>query len=252
MHLGWHGYHFTYAHELLMDDLPMRHAFAENIMHRYHHDAGFIDRIFWTDEATFTRGGYHNSHNLHYYAPENPHLVRPARFQRNFKVNVWAAVIGDKVIGPHYFHDNLNGQIYSDFLRHELPRLLGRANLNVNDIWFQHDGAPPHYAAVARRAVNEMFHDRWIGRLGAFDRGIAWAPRSPDLTPLDFYLWGVIKDFVYAETINTVEELRNRIDLAFARVRANPDQITNAVRSVPRRLNLILQQDGGYIENLLN
>ena len=36
-------------------------------------------------------------------------------------------------------------------------------------------------------------HDRWIGRGGT----INWPPRSPDLTPLDFCLWGLMKSEVY-------------------------------------------------------
>jgi hypothetical protein len=34
---------------------------------------------------------------------------------------------------------------------------------------------------------------QWIGRRGA----VEYPPRSPDLTPLDFYLWGTLKDMAY-------------------------------------------------------
>jgi hypothetical protein len=39
---------------------------------------------------------------------------------------------------------------------------------------------------------------RWIGRGGP----IAWPPRSPDLTPLDIFLWGYVKNTVYQVKIN--------------------------------------------------
>ncbi|XP_031329964.1 uncharacterized protein LOC116160947 [Photinus pyralis] len=40
----------------------------------------------------------------------------------------------------------------------------------------------------------------------------AWPPRSPDLTPCDFYLWGDIKDMVYIPPLPpTLGQLRDRI-----------------------------------------
>ncbi|EZA48500.1 hypothetical protein X777_12995, partial [Ooceraea biroi] len=44
-----------------------------------------------------------------------------------------------------------------------------------------------------RNILNESFPDRWIGRGGR----ISWPARSPDLTPLDFFLWGHLKNEVF-------------------------------------------------------
>ncbi|EFN85235.1 hypothetical protein EAI_02325, partial [Harpegnathos saltator] len=38
-----------------------------------------------------------------------------------------------------------------------------------------------------------------------------WPPRSPDLTSLDFYFWGYIRDIVYSQKPTTVEHMKNRI-----------------------------------------
>jgi hypothetical protein len=39
---------------------------------------------------------------------------------------------------------------------------------------------------------------RWIGHAAAGDQELTrWPPRSPDLTPCDFFLWGFIKDRVF-------------------------------------------------------
>ncbi|PNF16851.1 hypothetical protein B7P43_G06773 [Cryptotermes secundus] len=61
---------------------------------------------------------------------------------------------------------------------------------------FQHDGAPPHYTQHVRHYLDESFPNHWLGSGGA----VAWPLRSPDLTPLDYYLWGHMKTLVY-ETI---------------------------------------------------
>ncbi|KOC61690.1 hypothetical protein WH47_05838, partial [Habropoda laboriosa] len=47
----------------------------------------------------------------------------------------------------------------------------------------------------------------WIGR----EEPINWPVRSPDLNPLDFYLWRHLKFLVYNTPVNNVEELRHRI-----------------------------------------
>ena len=49
---------------------------------------------------------------------------------------------------------------------------------------YQQDGAPPHYALEVRNFLNDNFPGQWIGR---GSETIAWPPRSPDLTPLDFF-----------------------------------------------------------------
>ncbi|EFN64866.1 hypothetical protein EAG_03637, partial [Camponotus floridanus] len=59
--------------------------------------------------------------------------------------------------------------------------------------------------------LKEMFPRKWVGRSGP----ITWFPRSPDLNPLDFFLWGYAKSLVYSSTVDNVETLRNRIVAAF-------------------------------------
>ena len=52
---------------------------------------------------------------------------------------------------------------------------------------------PPHYTQHVREYLNESLPNRWLGHGGP----VAWPPRSPDLTPLDYYLWGHMKTLVY-------------------------------------------------------
>ena len=39
-----------------------------------------------------------------------------------------------------------------------------------------------------------------------------WPPRSPDLNPCDFYLWGYLKSRVYNPLLNTLDELKINIE----------------------------------------
>jgi hypothetical protein len=47
----------------------------------------------------------------------------------------------------------------------------------------------------------------WIGRSGP----MSWPSRSPDLTPMDFVLWGHIKTLIYTSTLDSEEDLIARI-----------------------------------------
>jgi hypothetical protein len=78
---------------------------------------------------------------------------------------------------------------------------------------FQQDGAPPHYHNDVRDYLNDELPQRWIGRAGGEDNCLAkWAPRSPDMTPCDFFLWGYLKDRVYVPSLpQNLEELKRRI-----------------------------------------
>ena len=64
-----------------------------------------------------------------------------------------------------------------------------------------------------RRYLKEQLPHRWIGRGIAQELVLfAWPPRSPDLTPCDFYLLGCFKDKVYIPPLpTTLVQLRERI-----------------------------------------
>ncbi|KFM74800.1 hypothetical protein X975_15826, partial [Stegodyphus mimosarum] len=64
-------------------------------------------------------------------------------------------------------------------------------------IILQKDGASPHWGTIIRSSLNDHFTGRWIGQGGP----IPWPPRSPDITPLDFFLWGFVKDNVYRRSV---------------------------------------------------
>ena len=52
------------------------------------------------------------------------------------------------------------------------------------ELYFQQDGAPPHYHRDVRGYLEENLQSRWIGRRGA----VEFSSRKPDLIPMDFFL----------------------------------------------------------------
>ena len=83
---------------------------------------------------------------------------------------------------------------------------MRRKRLN-NKMIFQQDGAPPHFSKV-RTWLNEKYNGRRFGRRGS----ISWAPRSPDSSPLDCFLWRYTKTKVYKTKMNDIADLKERIE----------------------------------------
>ena len=87
----------------------------------------------------------------------------------------------------HFLSDRVTGQNYLDFLQNKLPKQQEDVPLATRiAMYFQHDGTPSHYTRHVIQHLSDTFPNRWIGRGSTFN----WPPRSPDLTPLDFCLWG--------------------------------------------------------------
>lgn len=126
----------------------------------------------------FRSNGAVNRHNMHYYATENPFWVREVQQQNHWSLNVWCGIYHNRIIGPHFFNEPLNGPSYLNSLREDL-NLDERENM-----WLQQDGAPPHYHRKVRAFLDQRYPQKWIGR-GGF---IQWPPRSCDITLLDFFV----------------------------------------------------------------
>ncbi|XP_073409656.1 COMM domain-containing protein 10 isoform X2 [Dendrobates tinctorius] len=85
---------------------------------------------------------------------------------------------------------------------------------NSNYLYFQQDGALPHYSRVVHEYLDETFPNKWIGRRGPLD----WPGCSPDLIPMDFFFWGVLKDKVYSRKPKSVSDLKNYIRDVFQEI----------------------------------
>jgi len=136
-----------------------------------------------------------------------------------------------------------------DFLQNHLPELLEDVPLNIRqNLYFMHDGAPPHFRITVREYLDRAFPRHWIGRAGF----IAWPSRSPDCTPLDFFLWGHIKSLVYdVGPVPSIEILQQRIFDAFDAVRNTPGIFERVRQSLRRRMEGCIDAGGRPFQNLL-
>jgi hypothetical protein len=136
------------------------------------------------------------------------------RFQQQFIifVNVWEGIIGDLFQGSYKFpHPLLTVSIWT------ITATSGWCT--VSKVWVLHDGAPAHSSCHVMWCLDSCYPGQWMGQ----NKPVLWPQRSPDLTPADFYLWGHVKNMVYAQWCNTWDKLWNATEAAATKVRNMPD-----------------------------
>lgn len=107
-------------------------------------------KILFTDECTVYLDGHINTQNERIWATENPKVLFEKHAQVRQKVNVWAGILGTRIIGPFFFEGNVNGDAYLNFLRTVVRPTIDDLHLQYN-ITFMHDGHPAHGAAQVTR-----------------------------------------------------------------------------------------------------
>lgn len=244
--LNYHPFHITLTQALQPNHHLMRIAFCQWALQMLHDDPNFFRYVLFSDEAKFYSDGQLNRHNCHYWSDVNPHWYRPIDHQNRWSIMVWCGIVNGYLIGPYFFEENVDRHSYLSLLRDHLPGLLEDVDLATRArMWLQQDGAAPHYALIVRAFLNASYNDRWIGRRGP----VEWPPCSPDLTSPDFFLWGYLKNVVFAERPTTRDNFMDRIRRACAAIpRAT---LLRTVDSFQNRLQLCLEANGGNFEQLL-
>ena len=151
---------------------------------------------------------------MRFWAQAQPHQhsIRPLSVE---KVTVWCAIGRRGIIGPYFFEDErgrsvtVNTDRYVEMLRSKfIPALRRKQGVNMNNVIYQQDGAPPHCSNVSLDFLNEYFPgDRFISRR----TNNPWPAYSPDLSPADYFLWGYLKERVYCNNPQTIEVLKTNI-----------------------------------------
>lgn len=243
-HLKFHPYKVKLVHKLNEDDPDRRLQFSEIMMNRINADPQLLNRIIFSDEATFFLNGSVNRHNMSYWSDTNPHWIMDTRStQWPQKIMVWAGIMNNRIIGPFFIEGNLTGDMYEDLLRVAIiPAIQDVVGEDFDQTWFQQDGAAPHYKRSVRDYINQVFPHRWIGRRGE----IEWPARSPDLTPLDYFFWGYLKDRVYRTQPANLQELQQRIEDEIAAM--TPEMIQRSVQNFYQRLAYCQEVGGDHFE----
>ncbi|GFX38647.1 putative DD41D transposase [Trichonephila clavipes] len=118
-------------------------------------------------------------------------------------------------------------------------------NHDVQELWFQQDGATCHTARAIIDLLKDTFGDRLISRFGP----VNWPPRSCDLTPLDYFLWGYVKSLVYADKPQTLDHLEDNIRRVIADIR--PQMLEKVIENWTSRLDYIRASRSSHMPEII-
>lgn len=110
------------------------------------------------------------------------------------------------------------------------------------------DGATAHTSVSTRQFLSDAFGaDRVISKFF----NTPWPARSPDLNPVDYFLWGFARELVYAQGgFLNLHHLNAAIVRAFDWIRQNRmDAVRNAVDGFFGRPRECIENDGYHLRH---
>ncbi|GFW63683.1 hypothetical protein TNCV_4329711 [Trichonephila clavipes] len=120
----------------------------------------FHKRILFSDEAHFWLNGYVNKQNCRIWSEANPQVYVETPLHPE-KLTVWCALWAGGIIGPYFFKNDeghnvtVNGDRYRAMITNFfIPELN---NPDVQELWFQQDGATCHTARTTIDLLKDTF-----------------------------------------------------------------------------------------------
>ncbi|EYB87313.1 hypothetical protein Y032_0265g654 [Ancylostoma ceylanicum] len=103
---------------------------------------------------------------------------------------------------------------------------------------FQQDSAPAHKAKVVQKWCANTLPD--------FISAEDWPPYSPDLNPMDYSVWSILKAKACAKSHTCLKSLREALQKAWDEL--DDDYLRSTVDAFPRRLQACIKAKGGLFE----
>ncbi|GFW00135.1 DUF4817 domain-containing protein [Trichonephila clavipes] len=231
-----------------IDSSTTRRRFVEWAQNEIAVVPDFHKRILFSDEAHFWLNSYVNKQNCLIWSEANPQVYVETQLHPE-KLTVWCTLWAGGIIGPYFFKNDeghnvtVNGDRYRAMITNFfIPELN---NHDVQKLWFQQDGATCHTARATIDLLKDTFGDRLISRFGP----VNWPPRSCDLTPLDYFLWGYVKSLVYADKPQTLDHLEDNIRRVIADIR--PRMVEKVIENWTSRLDYIRASRGSHTPEII-
>ena len=238
--LRFYPYKIKLIHSMKPEDGPARKLFCGHDASQHSSWPTFSEKVLFQRRSNFPRRWNRKQTQCSYLGnisskgicrkrtqfTESQRVVRPSPWQ-----GYWAFFFNEPTITQESYLHMLETIAYQELQQ-----------LQIQDIIWQQDGAPPHFGLQVRASLDQQFPGRWIGRAGP----IPWPARSPDVTPLDFFFWGYVKDCVFRTPVTNIEDLKQRITNTVTL--CNPNKLANAWVELRRRLDFLHENDGQSYE----
>lgn len=134
--------------------------------------------------------------NLRLWLADNPHRLHQLPLHAQ-KLGIWCAM-SQKRVFICFLHTTINSERYLLLVR---PFFDSLTDVDKERTWFQQDSATTYTARVTLAYLESVLP-------GCIITTPLWPPRSPDLTPPDFFLWGYLKSAAYITHPQTLDEVQ--------------------------------------------
>lgn len=242
--LGYKPYKIQKKPLLTGSSIEKRLDMCEWLRNTFDEDPGWLETIWFSDEAHFHLNGSVNSHNNIYWSKQEAKEVNQ-QLAHSPKITAWCALSAQGIIGPYWFEENdetvtITQDRYMTVIRRFIAVLRRRRVLE--SAWFMQDGATPHTSKATIEFLRLHFNDRIMSR----NTNHVWAPYSPDLNPLDFFLWGYVKSNVYKQPSRTIEELKDKVTQFINHIPI--DMCQRVISNFRKRVNQCIERRGGHLK----
>jgi len=145
------------------------------------------------------------------------------------------------IVGPYSFEEErvtvtVTSERYVEMQRNFLRPQLRSLRVNIEEMWFQEDGATAHTARASMTVVRQMFPQHVVSRFG----DAPWPTCSPHLSACDFFLWGYLKSKVYVRKARTLDDLKVSIREEIANL--PQEMLVNVMQNFEERLRTCVRQ----------
>src|SRR6218665_1296716 len=179
--------------------------------------------------------------NVHVAVKRDIPSERLLKCRKHFSqsIMVWVAVSQLGKSSLVFVEAKVNSFYYCDVALHQglLSDIIAHSG---DDFTFQQDGAPAHRS---RKTVAFL--------TAHFPKCIEpenWPPNSPDLNPVDYSIWGVLKQLVYRQRIRDIEHLKEVLTARWNEI--SQDTINRVIGQFSKLLSLVIAANGGRIHVL--
>ena len=149
----------------------------------------------------------------------------------------------------HWFEDEEENALtitkdrYLEVIRRMRESMRDRG-LDINNYYFQQDDASSHTAHNVVAWLQTHFGNRLISRTTT----VEWSPKSPDLKPPHFHVWGYLKDRVYADAPQTIQRLKENITRETRAILY--DMCARVLDNFKRRVAACIVNNGHHFEHI--
>ncbi|GFX79989.1 DUF4817 domain-containing protein [Trichonephila clavipes] len=205
----------------------------------------FHKRILFSDEAHIWLNGFVNKQNCRIWSEANPqvYVETPLHPEKTDCLVDFYGLVESFFKNDEGHNVTVNDDRYRAIITNFfIPELN---NHDVQELWFQQDGATCHTARATIDLLKDTFGDRLISRFGP----VNWPPRSCDLTLLDYFLWSYVKSLVYADKPQTLDHLEDNIPRVIADIR--PQMLEKVIENWTSRLDCIRASRGSHMPEII-